>query len=470
MANYRRLISYIYAYEGNTKGKNIGFAKIEIRNGQCRLQVNVKKVYVGGNDIGVYLLTSSGEQILGKIFIRAGAGEFRTMFSIERINEQNLTMDQCYGLTIHDVNDSWHSYATIWEDAVSKAAIIDLADVTAENRRALSGHRTALLPSNELILKNASLPEPADSKQAIRLCGTSSVESEPSDPSLREQELTLQEPANPEANSPQEEELSPETEKDVPEYTDTSPKSISENPTTVLAEASAQEASLASGEGPAPKVTLDPSCIGEPEPEEPSLEATVQEAKAPSAESKETFIQKASISEQASPLDAENKHPVHLEHKAASMAADDPDRAVHLQQLGPEENDPQNIWSRIRKVRPKIRPFDYDSGCEILTINPQDIGLLPRDVWNYGNNSFLLHGYYNYRHLILAQLLNSDGTTRYLLGVPGHYYNNEKYIASMFGFPNFVLSNTQAYPDERFGYWYTDIRLSNPEQPVLFKT
>ena len=29
MAGYRRLISYIYAYEGEEKGKNIGFAKLE---------------------------------------------------------------------------------------------------------------------------------------------------------------------------------------------------------------------------------------------------------------------------------------------------------------------------------------------------------------------------------------------------------------------------------------------------------
>ena len=38
MANYRRLISYIYAYEGGTKGKNVGFAKIENRKDQCRIQ------------------------------------------------------------------------------------------------------------------------------------------------------------------------------------------------------------------------------------------------------------------------------------------------------------------------------------------------------------------------------------------------------------------------------------------------
>ena len=52
MVNYRRLISYIYAYEGSAKGKNIGFAKLETRSGQCRLNVNVKKVYSGGSDLG----------------------------------------------------------------------------------------------------------------------------------------------------------------------------------------------------------------------------------------------------------------------------------------------------------------------------------------------------------------------------------------------------------------------------------
>ena len=39
MVNYRRLISYIYAYEGSAKGKNLGFAKLETRSGQCRLNV-----------------------------------------------------------------------------------------------------------------------------------------------------------------------------------------------------------------------------------------------------------------------------------------------------------------------------------------------------------------------------------------------------------------------------------------------
>ena len=47
MAGYRRLISYIYAYEGEEKGKNIGFAKLEARNGQCRLSINVRRSMQG---------------------------------------------------------------------------------------------------------------------------------------------------------------------------------------------------------------------------------------------------------------------------------------------------------------------------------------------------------------------------------------------------------------------------------------
>ena len=71
MADYRRLISYIYEYEGKQKGKNVGFAKLEARNGQCRINVNVKRIYMGGNAIGVYLLGTGGrETFLGNVFVR----------------------------------------------------------------------------------------------------------------------------------------------------------------------------------------------------------------------------------------------------------------------------------------------------------------------------------------------------------------------------------------------------------------
>ena len=119
MSDYRRLISYIYEYEGKEKGKNVGFVKLEARNGQCRLNLSVKKVYMGSSAIGVFLLSKAGTEVfLGNIFIRSGAGEFRAVVDAKNVEGNGGGLDTYYGLTIHDVKNPWRSYTTIWEDAV----------------------------------------------------------------------------------------------------------------------------------------------------------------------------------------------------------------------------------------------------------------------------------------------------------------------------------------------------------------
>ena len=125
-----------------------------------------------------------------------------------------------------------------------------------------------------------------------------------------------------------------------------------------------------------------------------------------------------------------------------------------------KEDPAESLWNRLRAAYPKVTAFECADGCEILVIKPQDIGLLPRENWVYGNNSFLLHGYYNYRYLILARLGKPGERGRYILGVPGHYGNNEKYMAAMFGFDRFVRSTRQPPRDSRFGYWYTDLNFT----------
>lgn len=160
---------------------------------------------------------------------------------------------------------------------------------------------------------------------------------------------------------------------------------------------------------------------------------------------------------------AQSKTPV-IDSGSEEIALGNPQELERLEQEEQENSGPLKLWEGFRKQYPKIKAFDSVNGCEILTIKPQDIGLLPRENWNYGNNSFLLHGYYNYRYLILARIGDeSQGRTRYILGVPGHYYSNEKYMASMFGFPHFVLSKKQPSQDGRFGYWYTDVRMENQD-------
>lgn len=411
MSDYRRLISYIYAYEGGEKGKNIGFAKIDMRGPQCRIQVNVKKVYVGSSDVGVYLLHAGGELLLGRIFIRSGAGEYRTQVQSENVDGSGLRMEDCYGLTIHEVENAWQSYTTIWEDAVAQTAEIQLADVTAENLRKQKEEQEQKEKEQKEreVQKRASMAQnkiQVPAKQAVQ----------------RDSEVQVQAT-----------ELEGMTEKTEAAELDTEP---------VPAQVS-ESASESFSEPIAESIT------------KPGLESVMQEAaqKLPiSAEIERELKAEEQKLETMAPWGEESENP----------QPRGPEDTARLAELDREENEEladTNIWKKMSDQYTKVLAFDYDNGCEILSIKPQDIGLLPREIWTYGNNSFLLHGYYNYRHLILAKLLDPQQPPRYLLGVPGHYFSNEKYMASMFGFPHFVLAKKQSQGDGRFGYWYTDIRL-----------
>lgn len=406
MVNYRRLISYIYAYEGDIKGKNIGFAKLEARNGQCKIQVSVRKIYVGNQDIGVYLLAGIDEIFLGKMFVRGGCGEFRIIVPYGNIAGTGKTIEQCHGLTVHGVDDSWRSYTTIWEDAVAHAAELDLGEATAQKA---SEREMNQIPDTQIT--DQKLKEVTEGHK------DSVVE-------LIEKEINAQ-------NESQWHGLPP-FQKDVPEQMKKDP---------VIQPVQPQE-SLSKVQPTQPQES--PVEVQPTQPQEPPVEVQPTQPQEPPAEVQPT-------------------QPQEPQAKAQPSQPQEPQASAKAQEDGKEgeESDSEKLWQHFQRHYPKIQAFDYNGSCEILLIKPQDIGLLPRETWNYGNNSFLLHGYYNYRYLILARLIAESGEMRFLLGIPGHYYSNEKYMATMFGFPNFVLSKMQPANDSRFGYWYTDIRLEN---------
>ena len=779
MTNYRRLISYIYAYEGEVKGKNIGFAKLESRNGQCKLSVNVKKVYVGSSDLGVYLLAPGKEIFLGSIFIRSGGGEFRAVVNVENAADSGCSMDQCYGLTIHEQGDTWRAYTTIWEDAVAHAAEVELADVTSSkvgdaeaqihrkveelNQELRSGEKAAeggdgpVLSSSPAearqmsagrgAMENAETPEGAEAVQETEVLAQTSEEVYQTENEANQMTEALDQAAEKvvgaeeilpesieadtvEMSQKQENQddrddlaLEPELLPDDKDSMELEPESLtdgmpdemsneieeaqesggipdsqlesqSENmaESEITAElgkaaeehkAGFQNSGLAgitpkrdmeqmdgmitpnmgreqetdhrawSGKGdfgeqpnskhgwdeknvtsirkqlyeenesvprelqtahdplnmglprqegmvPDTRIPLQPDNMPEnrtvPRPNimtRPGMPrrhmpaGTVRTGSSGGQSDQEQMMDQCPLNQQPMPGQQQvpcqqpmsnqqsrmlrqlmpsnqtmpsrqqtpgqsslGQHPVTNRQPVPGQQAIQNQQPISNQQpmpnqqpisnqqpmpnqqpmsnqqplpnqrpgsqiqnqgrqmrpAGPEAGDnseaagqaeervpvvdageetlilgnpqdlerleqeeqqsdfPGRLWEGFRKRYPKIQAFDSANGCEILTIKPQDIGLLPRENWNYGNNSFLLHGYYNYRYLILARIGDeTKGRTRYILGVPGNYYSNEKYMASMFGFPHFVLARKQPSQDGRFGYWYTDVRLENQD-------
>lgn len=93
-------------------------------------------------------------------------------------------------------------------------------------------------------------------------------------------------------------------------------------------------------------------------------------------------------------------------------------------------------------------------------IERKDISRLPRKEWRLANNSFLLHGFYNYHHLLYIE---EDGEV--WIGVPGIYHEKEKMAANAFGFTDFRrmtdveidLTENEKNTYEDFGYWCRQI-------------
>lgn len=120
---------------------------------------------------------------------------------------------------------------------------------------------------------------------------------------------------------------------------------------------------------------------------------------------------------------------------------------------------PQNIpecslkedkWEQILDTYENIHP--YGDERVYVKLEPKDFVILQSKYQHLVNNSFLLHGFYNYRYIILGK--EQD----YYLGVPGVFYEREKMVALMFGFEAFECPGGNVKAGE-FGYYLRKVEL-----------
>lgn len=109
------------------------------------------------------------------------------------------------------------------------------------------------------------------------------------------------------------------------------------------------------------------------------------------------------------------------------------------------------------KNRASLPAVEGSQLLDCIRIVPQDLGLLHMQNWRYGNNSFLSHGYYRYRYLLLGKLKFQDNSVKIILGVPSIYTNKERYLANMFGFDQFVTARRTDRKLGQFGYWIVEL-------------
>lgn len=548
MADYKRIVSYIYQYNQQVKGNNVGFTRLETRNDQCKIIVHVRVPNLENTIVKIYTYCWYDGIIhgihLGDMSISGGVGEFKILTEADNLCHTQYRLSDMGGILVY-ISDAMFM-GTEWDDRPIRfdTLMIDTEKpVDFQQRRNLKGEEIS-----EAVVEAASVKEEAEEVVAVL--------SEEDDQVVVEEVVQEEESIDIEAAAilaePLEEQRGQEDlAEDVP--FDTSQSMSAENVEASLPlskkrmerlDQQAQELfgsmlksnmfqpqakeSVEEEESP---LVVDPlaaleyftsfkSCESEQEYLEVlqeidnlhsrigQLERICREWRIKEARKKEIQLAKLEAEKEKRQIEEELRQSFHIEN-AKNLYDDNEEqslvklRAAENEVEQEEDGDLENIKElevkpledsiedsmedsmeeeeglhpvvqRILSRYPMIEPFsDIEPGL-CVRIEPQDIGIFPMENWILANNSFLLHGYYSYRHLIFFCKV-AYGRPVYLLGIPGVNHSRERFMANMFGFSMFqpltkVGDNVQAannsmkgnpaYDEEQggeFGYWCMEI-------------
>jgi len=411
LADYKRMVSYMYQYENGVKKKNVGFARVEAKNGHCKITLHMQLLGQLDSIFPTYLIQRD-ETNMDLIYLGDTLLRNQIMDSKLAANEENI-MDSGYGLSAMGglllfLNDNVF-FATEWDDKpIIAKEVLEALQPKAEKK----------VP---IVVGNEIREAPVVERQALDKQGkqlTSIVE-------LGKEELQQTE-VRP-ANSIDEELL-------IPKYKLPRGWKTIERLQKPYVESMNMTTELIKSIEPFEQIEQ----FGQIESIE-QIEPT---------EANELFGQIESIETTESVESSE--HITSTESIELAM--------VEEQELSSAEPDLPDHPSALHFFDnyPRIYPFEDNEISLCVKIEPKDIGSLPKDIWALSNNSFLMHGFYCYHHLIFAKIKDRFGC-RYLLGVPGIYHNRERFMARMFGFESFKSIRRRELRQGDFGYWYLPI-------------
>lgn len=402
---YQKKIAYLDYLENGMKIKNAGFVKAEENNGQMRLEIRVKNI--PNTFSGEYELSADVGGTIGRISISRGCGSSCIVWKNGTKVPDNRRRIQANGVYIR--LPGRHLLQAVWADPlelqVEHQGEEELQAVTKEEVPADSGkiERIQQKTENEKA-GEAKMAEPAESTQAAETAKAAEAAKTSGTTQATEAVQSA------ETARPAEKTGAVETAKssETPETTETmeTMRPARENGAAQAAE--------------------------QPETEEKDNSARIQ----------------GDHSAQMPPV-------WNMEFMPDLQINSNDDSADQEPESGQETICYGDKWEQLCSMYPAIHPFRDER--EYLSIAPKDFVVLRQEYQKMVHNSFLLHGYYNYKHLILGKIKEKE-EWKYYLGVPGNFYRREKMVAEMFGFEAFEGEKSPASPGD-FGYFMKRVEI-----------
>mgnify|MGYP000614140021 FL=1 len=379
--DYQRLVSYIYSYPEGVKGRNVGFAKALVHQGQFKLSISLRGVKTDSPEMfGIYMMVTDGGYRLiklGECLVKMGQMEYSGVFNPDNINETGYGFKDICGLAVAREDARYDCMMSMWKDE----------DVTPD-MLVFSGMDAKKQVEAGIVIKERMRQSDEEEKRQ-----------ETAESSVVRQEMAGYNAAMKERGQ-----------------------------------------SESGGQQPV------------------QSESAMLAGKSEMVQTKQIVVEEQQIVQTKQAEVAAESVTMPENIKADGAAAKIPAETQHLQQKAHRANATQtDPFEKLFVRADYIDAFDDDYFYDCIEVSPEKLKCLNQNEIDIAGNSFLLHGYYNFRHILFGRVRDNLDNTKYFIGVPGMYCNRERYMASMFGFNNFKKSHRSDYANPYFGYWYQEI-------------
>ena len=379
--DYQRLVSYIYSYPEGVKGRNVGFAKALVHQGQFKLNISLRGVKTDSPEMfGIYMMVTDGGYRLiklGECLVKVGQMEYSGVFNPDNINETGYGFKDICGLAVAREDARYDCMMSMWKDE----------DVTPD-MLVFSGMDAKKQVEAGIVIKERMRQSDEEEKRQ-----------ETAESSVVRQEMA-----------------------------------------GYNAAMKGRGQSESGGQQPV------------------QSESAMLAGKSEMVQTKQIVVEEQQIVQTKQAEVAAESVTMPENIKAAGAAAKIPAETQHLQQKAHRANATQtDPFEKLFVRADYIDAFDDDYFYDCIEVSPEKLKCLNQNEIDIAGNSFLLHGYYNFRHILFGRVRDNLDNTKYFIGVPGMYCNRERYMASMFGFNNFKKSHRSDYANPYFGYWYQEI-------------
>lgn len=417
MADYQRFVSYIYSYPGGVKDKNVGFAKVEVRSGEMRLNINLRGVYTDTPQMfGVHMLIDRDDAIpgryrlmkVGDCLVNNGMASYAGIFNAGNIENSGYTSSDICGIAVANKGDRYYMMFSMWEDYDINPDVIEFAG-------------SGVSKYGENVGIGGESEDDIDSSGSGEIRGLGKGYTEGSE-------------GNKEDDVGSQDNRVSDGENGEVRYAEGGEGNKNGN---VVNYASGSQCN----KGNYDKRRGEDRYVGERENDRNGGTRNRGGENTPDIHMQNRY------NEELQAMESE-------EDDTESCGCTDKDK---VNEKTRQDACNERLYKKLYSKADYVDAFDDDYFYDCIEVTPQMLSRLPLKDKEIINNSFLIHGYYNFHHLLFGRVCDNENNTNYFIGVPGMYCNRERYMASMFGFSNFKKSHRSDYNNPYFGYWYQEI-------------